>query len=174
MGGLDGTEPQNVWIGRAREIGFNRAVRIQPKQIVTAPWVRLKCRCGCPVSGANHQCPPNGVSHRETRELLDGYTWGLLLEGAPPGRDFHHMLLALEKKAFTNGFHKTLSFGAGPCPVCETCPPERGCRHPELARPSMEGSGIDVYTSARNVGVDLDVLPQKDLYVKYIGLVMME
>ena len=48
------------------------------------------------------------------------------------------------------------------------------CRYPERVRPSLEGSGVDVYTTARNAGLDLEVLPEKGLYVKYIGLVLME
>ena len=173
-GSLDGLDEHNIWIRRACDVGFNRAVQIRSKQIETASWVRLKCRCGCPLSGTNHQCPPNGMNHRETRELLDGYSWGLLVEGAPPGKDFHRMLRMLEKQAFTSGFHKALAFGAGPCPICETCSRDTYCRYPERVRPSLEGSGVDVYTTARNAGLDLEVLPEKGLYVKYIGLVLME
>jgi len=108
------------------------------------------------------------------RELLQSYSWGLLLEGMPPGRDFHEQLLQMERKAFLAGFHKALLFGAGPCPVCKKCPADGRCLHPKQARPSMEGSGIDVYATARNAGIDLKPVTEPDQYVKYLGLLLME
>jgi hypothetical protein len=38
----------------------------------------------------------------------------------------------------------------------------------------MEGSGIDVYTTARKAGIRLEPVTDKDQYVKYIGLVLLE
>lgn len=162
------------WTHIARGEGFRQAALLSPQKIVTAPWVRIKCRFGCGLYGKDLQCPPRGMDHRTTREMLDSYTWALLLEGTPPGRDFHDRLLRLEKKAFLNGFHKAFIFGAGPCPLCPSCPEDGTCRHPELARPAMEGSGIDVYTTARQAGIHLEPVTGKMQYVKYIGLLLLE
>ncbi|MDQ7783853.1 MAG: DUF2284 domain-containing protein [Desulfomonilaceae bacterium] len=162
------------WVYEARSVGFRRAVLLPVQEIVTAAWVRVKCKCGCAVYGRNLQCPPHGMESTSTKQMLESYTWSLLLEGSPPGREFHAGLLQLERKAFLAGFHKALAFGAGPCPVCKSCPEDGTCRRPDQARPSMEGSGIDVYTTARTAGIPLEPVTEKDQYVKYIGLLLLE
>ncbi|MCP4114490.1 MAG: methyltransferase domain-containing protein [Desulfobacteraceae bacterium] len=158
----------------ALTLGFDRAVPLSPDRVVTAPWVRMKCRFGCAGFGNNLQCPPRTVDHEETRAMLDAYTTAILVQGAPPGKEFHQRLLDLEKTAFLAGFHKAFVFGAGPCPVCPACPDTGICRHPDRARPAMEASGIDVYTTARNAGFSLTPVQEKHNYVKYIGLLVLE
>ncbi len=158
----------------ALALGFDRAVPLSPAQVVTAPWVRMKCRFGCAGYGSNLQCPPQTVDHDKTRTLLNSYTRAVLVQGAPPGRNFHQRLLKLEKTAFLEGFFKAFVFGAGPCPVCPACPDTGICRHPDQARPAMEASGIDVYTTARNAGFSLTPVQAKNNHVKYIGLLVLE
>ena len=162
------------WVHTALKSGFVKAVQISSTDVVTAPWVRIKCRFGCAGYGKNHQCPPDGMDDHTIKEILSSYSTAFLLEGTPPAIDFHNMLLELEKKAFLAGYHKALVFGAGHCPVCKHCPEDAKCLHPDLARPSMESSGIDVYATARNAGIDLQPVKNRHDYVKYIGLLMME
>ncbi len=166
--------PQNSLQDFSHELGMDDMIPILPEDIVTAVWPREKCRFGCELFGKGLQCPPNGMDHEKTRQLLDSYTTAFLVRGAPPGKDFHKAMLSLEKKAFLDGYHKAFVFGAGPCVVCPQCPEDGQCRHPNLARPCMEGSGIDVYATAKNVGVSLKPLKEKGLYVTYIGLLLME
>lgn len=158
----------------ALDLGFDNAVFLSPHQVITAPWVRIKCQWGCGGFGKNLQCPPQGMDHMVTREMLDSYTTAILLQGAPPGKEFHHRLLELEKTAFLRGFHKAFVFGAGPCSVCPTCPRTGECCHPDLARPAMEASGIDVYTTAENAGFSLKPLQNRNNHVKYMGLLVLE
>ncbi len=160
------------WVQVARDIGFAHAVMLPAEKIVTAPWPRYKCRYGCSQYGRRRQCPPHTMHHRETREMLDSYTRTLLVEGVPPGKRFHENLLALERHAFSAGYHKAFVFGAGPCPVCDSCPEDGGCRRPESARPSMEGAGIDVYETARNAGISLKPVTEENQYVKFLGLLL--
>jgi predicted metal-binding protein len=162
------------WVHEARALGFRTAVPLKVERVVTGEWVRIKCRFGCGKYGKNMKCPPQGLALSETRKMLAGYRSALLVEGAPPGRDFHRRLLRLEKKAFLAGFHKAFAFGAGPCPVCETCPDDGSCRYSDLARPSMEGSGIDVFETAENAGISLKPVVRKGQYVKYFGLLLLE
>jgi predicted metal-binding protein len=160
------------WPQIARECGFRKGVEIHPSQVVTASWVRGKCECGCPDYGRNLHCPPHGRSHSQTAELLASYDRALLVEGTPPGRDFHRQLLDLERRAFLAGHHKALVLGAGPCPVCNQCPSDGPCRFPAKARAAMEACGIDVYATATAAGIHLLPLTAKDQYVKYIGLLL--
>jgi predicted metal-binding protein len=101
----------------------------------------------------------------------------------------------LEKTAFYDGFYKAFGFGAYPCIYCEHehCVAEeqpgvvdesmrRLCRHMDLVRPTMEGAGIDVFATAKNVGWDLSIVPCRDLEygkivhgnITSIGLVLLE
>lgn len=162
------------WVHEARALGFRTASPLNADQVVTGDWVQIKCRFGCATYGKNMKCPPQGLALSETRKMLDGYCSALLVEGAPPGRQFHQRLLRLEKRAFLAGFHKAFVFGAGPCPVCETCPTDGSCRHSDLARPAMEGSGIDVFETARNAGILLKPVRQKGHYIKYLGLLLLK
>ncbi|SMC66047.1 Predicted metal-binding protein [Desulfocicer vacuolatum DSM 3385] len=167
-------DPLKAWINIARNHGFERAVGISPDTVVTAPWVRKKCQWGCDGFGKNLQCPPRGMSHKETREMIDSYETLILLEGTPPGKAFHEKLLALEKTAFMAGFHKAFVFGAGPCTLCPRCSDDDTCRHHDLARPAMEASGIDVYETAARAGVRLKPVQKKMDYVKYMGLLLLK
>ena len=162
------------WVRIALEHGFERAVKISPEMVVTAPWVQKKCRWGCEGFGKNLQCPPRGMSHEETREMIDSYDTLFLVEGAPPGTAFHKQLLSLEKTAFLDGFHKAFVFGAGPCTVCPECPADGTCHHPHLSRPAMEASGIDVYETASRAGVRLAPVTETLDYVKYMGLLLLK
>lgn len=163
---------QNHWIEMALAEGFDKAELIDPKEVVTAAWVGKKCKFGCDRFGSNLQCPPHGMNFMETREMLDQYGIAVLLQGQPPGGDFHQKLLRLEKGVFLAGQVKAFVFGAGPCTICPECPKDKKCRYHNLARPSMEGSGIDVYSTAENVGWPLAPVKEKDGYVKYIGLLL--
>lgn len=162
------------WAAKARALGFRHAHEIETDRIVLAHWTTVKCRFGCARYGGNLQCPPNGMDIGKTRALLEDYSRALLVEGAPPGKHFHDGLLALERQAFLAGYHKALAFGAGPCPVCKTCPDDGPCLQPEKARPSMEGAGMDVYATARNAGISIAPVVRKGDYVKYIGLLLLE
>ena len=163
-----------IWPEKARALGFSRAELVETDRIVTASWVRMKCRFGCAGYDKNHMCPPDGIDHAAMAKMLEEYDWSLLVVATPPGREFHQRLLDLEREAFLAGLPKALAFGAGPCPVCPVCTEEGACRHPEKARPSMEGSGIDVYGTARQAGIRLDPVKEKGQYVKYMGMVLLE
>ena len=176
---LAGREPgeglrDEPWLAAAKRLGFDRASVIDPREVVTGSWVAMKCRFGCGNYGENRQCPPLAIPHHETRRMLDEYRIALLVEGQPPGRQFHEMLLALEKEVFLAGRHKALVFGAGPCTLCPDCPPDGSCRRRDLARPSMEAAGIDVYATAAKVGWPLAPVREKGGYVKYLGLLLVE
>jgi len=176
---LAGGAPQlhvdnDPWLESAIQLGFEQALTISPGEVVTGSWVQLKCRFGCARFGKNLQCPPHAMAHAETRKMLDSYTTAVLVQGQPPGKSFHDKLLSLEKKMFLDGYHKAFVFGAGPCSVCAECPEDGKCRHHNLARPAMEGSGIDVYATVAKVGWSLHPVKNMEGYIKYIGLLLVK
>lgn len=165
---------RNDLVYTARRIGFQDAALIPAHQVITAPWVRMKCRFGCREYGKSLQCPPYAMTPEEFRALLADYSQAIMVQDMPPGRDFHRWLLELEQEASQAGFHKALAFGAGPCTLCKACPPSGLCRYPEQVRPSMEACGIDVYATARNAGFYVEPANRSSQYVRYFGILLVE
>ncbi len=69
----------------------------------------------------------------------------------------------LQKRAMEMGFTSTRGFAAGDCrdifchlqPICQELMTKRGCRNSDFSSPSMESSGMDVFTMAARVGWDV-------------------
>jgi predicted metal-binding protein len=156
----------------AIELGAKGAKIVAPRRVATGYWVRWKCRYGCSGYQSNLMCPPYTPSPAQTREMLDQYKRALLFEA---GRgEPKQIAVSLEKKLFLQGFYKAFGIGAGPCSLCETCAFEEGCRHPELARPSMESCGIDVFATAREHGFTINVVRDRKDAQHYFGLVLID
>lgn len=158
----------------AIEKGAVDARIIAVNNIVVANWVYWKCRFGCSGYGKSLMCPPYSPNPEQTRALLKEYKYGLLLKMKPIGSEYqlswsddrvraHHLLLELEREMFLRGNYSALSLTSGSCKLCEKCNVDGGpCIKSELARPSMESCGIDVFSTARNAGFDMKVLSSKD------------
>lgn len=157
----------------ALELGFVRTALLEPSRVLTAAWVREKCRFGCAGYDAGAQCPPRSPAPDDTRKVLAGYSRALLVQGEPPTADFHERMLALERAAFLAGFSRALVFVAGPCRLCPICEPD-ACRRPADARPSMEAAGIDVYGTAEAAGWPLEPVPDRESPVTYLGLLLVD
>ncbi|WGI16881.1 DUF2284 domain-containing protein [Methanonatronarchaeum sp. AMET-Sl] len=151
--------------------------------IVVEDWVRLRCRYGCSSYGKFYSCPPYTPSVDETRELVGEFDWAVMFffRDLDPGeetssmghyfqkqiRGVHEVMLEAERQSFLNGYYKAFSFWGLPCSYCKECTiqtnsPEtsckEGCRHPTKIRPTIEGSGINAFKTAENIGIDLKIL----------------
>ena len=84
----------------------------------------------------------------------------------------HEFVVKLEREAFLGGYYKAFGLASGCCSYCKDCSLE-ACAHPDLARPSMEAVGIDVFATVKNAGIDLQVV--KDLNGKpmYFSLLLL-
>jgi predicted metal-binding protein len=170
-------------VNLAIECGMADPKIINASDIVVSEWVRWKCRYGCPDYGLWLKCPPYSPSLAETRTLLREYRRALLFRIRPAsGYDGSHVvgnvyraLSELERKIFLGGYRKALGFGGGECDLCEKCEIQSGtCRNPLIARPSMEGCGIDVFETAKRAGYKLSILNSKDLEFSWIGMVLID
>ena len=156
----------------AVRLGARCAKVIRPADVVTGDWVRWKCQFGCGGFGSSRMCPPHTPTPEQTRRMLDGYSYGVLFE-AP--RDASKSIAArLEREVFLAGHYKALGLGAGPCPLCQTCAFDEGCRHAEEARPAMEACGIDVFATVRKHGFTIEVVRSRRDPQHYFGLVLIE
>lgn len=155
------------------------AKKIDPSSVITAPWVRMKCQYGCTGFAQRLCCPPFSPTFEETRKILDSYSIMLLLHSHRiPGdkkgmKKFNETIVNLEFQGFLDGYYKAWSMGCGPCQLCETCDPKGACVNGKRARPSMEACGIDVYQTARNNGMAIQVARTREGPWDMYGLVML-
>jgi predicted metal-binding protein len=146
---------------------------IDPASVITAPWVRLKCKYGCEMYGREYCCPPETPTPEQTREILDGYRRAILFhykaakkEGedrAKARKAFLDALVRLEGEMFKEGYYKAFALLSGPCSLCAECEKSKNkpCNFGNRARPSMESCGIDVYQTAWNNGFPIQPLRHK-------------
>ena len=168
------TQSQDLdrFVQRACELGALEAKVIDPRTVVTAAWVRLKCQYGCGGYGKSWCCPPHSPAPAETQAAIDCYQYALLAR-------FDELeypteaIVTLEREVFLAGHYKALGLGAGPCTLCKTCNGEK-CVEPRKARPSMEACGIDVYATARANGFPIHVLVDREAEENCYGLVLIE
>lgn len=70
------------YLDMLKENGADSAVVTDAKSVVTAAWTVYKCKYGCDSYGKSHCCPPNCPTWRQTREMLDEYSYGILFRCA--------------------------------------------------------------------------------------------
>jgi predicted metal-binding protein/2-polyprenyl-3-methyl-5-hydroxy-6-metoxy-1,4-benzoquinol methylase len=166
-------EPETRLGARLKAMGFTEVYPLSTEDIRVSEWTGLRCRFGCNSYGKPH-CPPNSPSSEKTRNLINEFRHALLLEGEPPTKKFQMQVLSAEREAFISGFHKAFAYWAGPCSICESCSPDGVCTNTKNSRPSMEGAGIDVFETARKAGASVKTLKNKDEFVRYFALLLLQ
>ena len=156
----------------ARHLGCHDAQVIAVRNIVTAPWVFLKCKYGCPYYNNCLVCPPFSPSLEEMRLILRDYNEALLFR-ADSSWLIRYLATELERAFLNRGFVKAFGLGSGPCRLCESCDTSRPCQHPTQARPSMEATGIDVFSTVRRCGWEGRFVAEKDKSRDFFGLVLL-
>lgn len=171
-------EDFGAYADMALDKGLDHALIIETSTVYTAPWVRLKCQFGCAGYGERLCCPPHSPTPEQTRAVLDSYEWALLLhrhwrKGYKAVEDLSDLAVDLERTIFLDGFYKTFSMGSGPCTRCATCDTSGTCVHPDKTRPSMEACGIDVFATAREHGLPIQVVRNHQQERDIFGLVLL-
>lgn len=148
--------------------GFTDYKWIDPKEIVVAQWVRVKCQFGCPNYGRKAACPPNTPSVSECERFFSEYKNAVLFHirvqfDIPEDRFAWYKkmtlkLSRLEQEIFLSGYEKAFFLLFGGCPLCKACKVERSlCSQPEKARPAPEAFAVDVYTTVKKFGYPIAV-----------------
>jgi predicted metal-binding protein len=164
----------------AFEFGASMAEIIPAEWVEIDERVRLKCSVPlCPYYDKNPYCPPRGPSLDLMREALRRYSWALLfaLDVIPPrefadqniereavvkwGEKCLEITSRVETLAFSRGYYLAMGLGQASC-LKILCGHERclvlgggRCPYPLQSRPSMEGSGIDVFGLVTKVGWEI-------------------
>ncbi len=171
----------------AMQSGATEAKLIPVSSIIIDERVRLKCLIPlCDKYNRNLMCPPNLPSVAEFRESLKRYSKALFIQLAWEKRTkyfkaearrhalrLHRIIHDLEKKALYLGLPLAAGLIGGSCKLCRKCVgPDAPCRHPLMARPSIEGMGIDVIRTAKKIGLPFDFSSQKRLF--WNGLLLID
>jgi predicted metal-binding protein len=164
-----GREPQHAAIEAAlKDTGFTDFKWIDPKQIVVAQWVRMKCMFGCPNYGRKAACPPQTPSVTECERFFREYQAAVVLhlrirfdhpkERYPWYKEMTLKTADLERKVFMAGFEKAFVLSFSGCTLCQECKVERSlCKQPQLARPAPEAMAVDVYSTVKSLGFPIAV-----------------
>jgi len=158
---------------------------IDPKEIVVAQWVRMKCMFGCGEFGRNACCPPNVPSVLECREFFEGYTTAAIfhfVKTVDAPEDRHEWtrgvnvgLVALERAVFLAGYQKAFLLAMDSCGLCEDCAGAREeCKVPRSARPTPEGMAVDVFSTVRRIGYPIEVLTDYRQVMNRYAFLMIE
>jgi len=158
---------------KAKKAGALGAKAIPAESVVTAQWVRYKCQYGCDGYGGCLTCPPYSPTPEETGKIVEEFDTAILLHGREHV-NLTRIAAELEREIFLAGCYKAIAFGSGPCRFCKECDVQGDCKHPSLARPSMESAGIDVFQTVRNNGFDIQVVTGYGCEATYFGLVLVE
>ena len=141
-------------VKKAIELGADDARLIDAGQVVFDPRTQLKCRFGCLRWGRYWTCPPHlGLSQETFDRAFKKYSKALIIKTADPeqGQD---LAVALEKEAMLKR-GAVFALALALCVKCEECAWPEPCRHPELARPSMDALGMDIGRTLEPLGFEV-------------------
>jgi len=148
---------------------------ISPQDIFFDIRAILKCRWGCDEDFLRNtiKCSTRNTTFQERVDMIKSYHH-ILLVHSHDARELSVAVLEIENKAFLDGY--VFAFAIRACNLCKNCAVQKGnpCPSPEKIRPCDQSFGINVYKTARNLGLPCDVLQNKaDIQNRY-GFVLLE
>ena len=151
------------WIQLARDLGFDRAVPLEPSRLQAREDIRAMCRDNrCGAYNRNWTCPPAVGTVAECQARMKSYEKGILLQTIGKLSKIIDRKAYIETeqrhleqfRAFAEEIRQTypdaLCLGSGGCRICKTCAYPDPCRHPEKALSSMEAYGLFVTQVCRD------------------------
>lgn len=149
----------------ARDLGASDAAAVTAASIIVDETLARHCTpAACPFYGQSAGCPPHVAGPDAFRSWLKGFQSALVIKIQVPTsllcagrcedhfRRLHCIAAAVERQAAAMGHASAMAFAGGSCkqlfcekePDCAVIAHSAPCRHPDCARPSMSGFGIDV------------------------------
>jgi predicted metal-binding protein len=146
---------------------------VDPKRIIVSQWVRMKCMFGCGEYGRGGACPPNTPSVPECERFFSEYEDAIILhfEGRMDKPEDRHAwsarinagLIKAERDVFMAGFERVFLLFMDSCCFCRDCTGNREtCEQPRMARPAPEAMAVDVYSTVRQFGFEINVRTDYD------------
>ena len=162
------------YIQMARDYKMLHAQIISADDIYFDIRVILKCRWGCEDFGnPSLKCDTRNTSLQERIDMVKAYQ-SILLIHSHDMVELSKAALEIERTAFLDGYY--FSFAIRYCNLCQSCAVDQGksCPTPEKVRPCDQSFAIDVYKTARKLGLPCHVLQnKKDVQNRY-GFVLLE
>ena len=159
-------ETMTNWERKAKELGFDTAVALDPQTLEAREDVRAMCAADkCGAYNKNWTCPPACGTVEACQARMRGFERGILLQS------IGHMTKTIDSRCYRDTerrhirslyafageirkvYPQALCLGAGGCRVCSQCAFPEPCRFPEKAMSSMEGYGLFVTQVCRDAGV---------------------
>ena len=159
---------RNVLDAIMQEKGYSDYKWIDPKKIIVSQWVRMKCTFGCGEYGRGGSCPPQTPSVAECSQFFNEYSDAVILhfEGIMDKPEDRHnwsrkintKLVKLEREVFLAGYERAFVLFMDSCCFCKECSGDREtCSEPRMARPAPEAMAVDVYSTVRRFGFNINV-----------------
>jgi predicted metal-binding protein len=161
----------------ALSLGASEAHPLSSAEIIVEDHLALKCfEPKCENYGHSFSCPPYVEGPDAFRKLIKNHSQAIVIRLVIPsimllswerldvGRVLHELVASVESDAKKLGYSKSSGFAGGSCKelfcqdhlYCQRI--ERAaCRHPELARPSLSGYGVDVFRLIESCGWDTNL-----------------
>jgi predicted metal-binding protein len=174
--------PETQLLQYARQLGVSDARLIDTAQIKVEDRLADICQDpGCPGFGQGANCPPHVMRPDVFRQVLKQFARALVFKFDVPtevllgdgrfevSRLVHETAAALEAYALAGGYTAARGLAAGSCKRifcaeerdCPVMADEGPCRHPELARPSISGLGVNFFELARSVGWSIEKITRE-------------
>lgn len=162
------------YITLAKKLKMLNALIISPKEIFFDIRAILKCRWGCEdYFKESIRCHARGTTFEERVAMIKRYHH-ILLVHSHDARELSRAVLEIERTAFLDGYY--FAFAVRFCNLCKVCQISQGkpCPTPEKVRPCDQSVGIDVYKTARNLGLPCKVLQDKKDPQNRFGFVLID
>jgi len=162
------------YVDLAKSLKMVNAILISPQDIFFDFRAILKCRWGCEDFFQNSiRCHTRNTTYQERVDMVKRYNHVLLVH-SHDARELSIAVLEIETRAFLDGYY--FAFAIRTCNICQVCAAKQGrpCPTPDKVRPCDQSFGIDVYKTARNLGLRCEVLQnQNDIQNRY-GFVLFD
>jgi len=147
------------YIKLAESLGAENVIAVMPDDIVFDDRTLLKCMFGCSDWGKGCTCPSRAgsLSPAEYEKMLRKYKTVLIVH-SPDKKIAQKASFEVEREAYLDG--DALVFSMSDCALCVDCAGRAGepCRNVKMARPSFHSVGIDVFATAKKLGLPLKAL----------------
>jgi len=170
----------------ALDCGADHAAILPIDKVILDVMFRDICQSNaCGNYGLCYMCPPdagdirvmikavhtysNAMIYQTIRRLEDSFDYEGMLEA---GTQHAAISQKLEGGLHTIKLLRYLHLSVGGCKVCDVCAKRESlpCRYPDLAMPSLESYGVDVYRTAQNAGLGYN---NGQNSVTYFGMVLL-
>ncbi len=162
------------YVQLAKEMNMVNAMIISPKDMFFDIRAIMKCRWGCDnYFQESIKCHTRGTTFQERVEMIQKYN-DILIVHSHDANALSSAVLEIEKAAFLDG--RYFAFAVRYCKLCKSCAADKGdaCAFSEKVRPCDQSFGIDVYKTARNLGLPCNVLKNKDDVQNRYGFVLID